>query len=364
MNEPLNTFSSSGQQAASEPAGPSRVEPLDILDHPLLLMPPARVVMPLAWAGHIPFAMLLVELTRPRTIVELGAHTGNSYNAFCQAVDFLGLDSRCYAVDTWEGDLQAGLYGPEIYEELRAYQASRYQRFSTLLKMTFDEAADRFEPGSIDLLHIDGLHTYEAVRHDFETWLPKMGPRGVMLFHDINVYHGDFGVWRLWQELKARYPDLEYPHSHGLGIIAVGPDIPEPLRRLMDLDKPRSRRFAALLEQLGGYVTNERQVQGLEEKVQALEERIQAIEDMNRTLQTEVAFFDPELAKTRRERDLAGQHLQNMLGDVRLLTATLEEIRRSRSWRVLAPVRWYGLQRQRVGRLWRALRRAVARGAE
>lgn len=359
MNEPLNTFSSSGGQAA--PAGSSRVDPLE---WPVLLQPPARVEMPLAWAGHIPFAMLLVHLARPRLVVELGTHSGNSYNAFCQAVDSLGLPARCYAVDTWAGDPHAGNYDTEVYDQLRAYQESRYGHFSTLLKMTFDEAAARFEPGTIDLLHIDGLHTYEAVRHDFETWLPKLSDRAVVLFHDTTVHQADFGVWRFWRELQSRYRSLEFPHSNGLGVLAVGHDVPSALLRLIDLEGSARHSFFALIERLGNSVMFERQVQVLEEKIQALEERIQAIEDMNRTLQAEVAFLDPELAKTRRERDLVGQHLQNVLGDVRLLTATLEEIRRSRSWRLLAPVRWYGLQRQRVGGLWRALRRAAARGDE
>ena len=73
-----------------------------------------------------------------------------------------------FAVDTWEGDPHAGALGPEIFAELKAHHDPRYQAFSTLLQMTFDEAVGRFTDGEIDLLHIDGYHTYEAVRHDFE----------------------------------------------------------------------------------------------------------------------------------------------------------------------------------------------------
>ena len=36
--------------------------------------------------------------------------------------------------------------------------------FSSLLRMDFADARDHIEDGSVDLLHIDGLHTYEAVR--------------------------------------------------------------------------------------------------------------------------------------------------------------------------------------------------------
>ena len=119
---------------------------------------------------------------------------------------------HAYAVDTWEGDAHTGPYGEDVFSIIRRNHDPLYTGFSSLLRMTFDEALPQFEPASIDLLHIDGLHTYEAVRHDFETWLPKMSLRGVILFHDTEVRHGDFGVYRFWAEVRVRYPSFDFAH--------------------------------------------------------------------------------------------------------------------------------------------------------
>jgi hypothetical protein len=176
-----------------------------------------------SWSGHLAFASDLIAATQPSIIVELGTHWGEAYFTFCQTVDELGLSSLCYAVDHWQGDEHAGQYGEEVFDDVSQYNERYYRQFSYLLRKSFDDALSQFAEDSIDLLHIDGLHTYEAVSHDFNSWLPKVKQGGIILLHDICPKHQDFGVWRFWDEIKAEFPDtFEFHHSWGLGVVGKG----------------------------------------------------------------------------------------------------------------------------------------------
>jgi O-antigen biosynthesis protein len=208
---------------------PSRFNPLD---YPVSLASPERLA-PSTWLTHVPFAMFLVDLLRPSVIVELGTQYGVSYCAFCQAVQASGLSTRCFAIDTWTGDSQTGHYGNEVLSDLKQHHDPYYSGFSHLIQSTFEDALSHFEDGSIDLLHIDGFHTYEAVRQDFIQWLPKLSQKGVILFHDISVRDNDFGVWRLWDELKSQYPFFDFSHGYGLGMLVVGSAYPASLDQLL-----------------------------------------------------------------------------------------------------------------------------------
>ncbi|HEY0101245.1 MAG TPA: class I SAM-dependent methyltransferase [Pyrinomonadaceae bacterium] len=195
--------------------------------------------------------MFLVDIARPALLVELGTYTGVSFSAFCQAVEGLGLETRCHAVDTWKGDDQTGYYGGETLADLKAHIETHYKGFAQLIESTFDQALHRFEDGTIDLLHIDGHHAYESVRHDFESWLPKMSARGVVLLHDTNVREPDFGVWKLWEELKVRYPHFEFIHEHGLGVLATGTEMSDGLRLLTGTSPEEAAVWRKFFHQLG-----------------------------------------------------------------------------------------------------------------
>ena len=172
-----------------------------------------------SWHSHIPFAYDLIHKIKPRVIVELGVHYGDSYFSFCEAVNDHNLECKCFGIDTWTGEKHAGFYGNEVWSEVEKYNNDNYINFSSLIKNTFNAALDSFDNDSIDLLHIDGLHTYDAVKEDFHNWFPKVSQSGIILIHDINEKNNDFEVWKFWREIKQNYECFELNYEHGLGIL-------------------------------------------------------------------------------------------------------------------------------------------------
>lgn len=225
--------------------------PFDLVECPLVFSAPEMLSGGSAWIEHLPFAFAIVQMMKPVSIVELGTHAGDSYCGFCQAVKTLALPTRCFAIDTWQGDPQAGQYSDAVLNNLRAYHEPKYAAFSTLIQSTFAEALSRFEPGQIDLLHIDGLHTYEAVSQDFNDWLPKLSDRGVILFHDTMEKQDGFGVWKLWDSVTARYPHFHFRHEHGLGVLAVGKNVNDAVLALCNLEPAQADQIRNTFEAIG-----------------------------------------------------------------------------------------------------------------
>lgn len=171
-----------------------------------------------AWTEHVFFASDLVAQLQPRVLVELGTDRGESYFAFCQSARENQTQTKCFAIDHWQGDSHAGSYDSTTFNDVESHNRKYYGDFSTLIRSTFDEALERFAPASIDLMHIDGHHTEEAVRHDVESWLPKLRPGGILLMHDVAVRARGFGVWKVWEELLRGGRSCTFAQSPGLGV--------------------------------------------------------------------------------------------------------------------------------------------------
>jgi len=326
---------------------------------------PERLDRHSAWWGHVPFAFWLVANIEPRLLVELGTHHGVSYAAFCEAVVRRRLSTQCYAVDAWKGDPHAGAYDEDVYADLKEFHDRRYASFSQLARKTFDEASADFDDGSIDLLHIDGYHSYEAVRHDFDTWRPKLSDRGVVLFHDTNERLLDFGVWRFFAELKQQVPAFEFLHSHGLGVAAVGSRAPKAAKWLCGLGEAEivavRERFSllgarweaarqkeaqaqALAEATAQHarlaaviVEKDNAIAGFRETVDNAEARLAEQEDRVNNMQSVMAAKDTEIAEGRKqsirleslvaERDARlvkqSDHIASLQSEVEILSATV-----------------------------------------
>jgi hypothetical protein len=307
------------------------------------------------WIEHAPFAFWLVDAHRPSTLVELGTHWGFSFFAFCQAVQGVGADTRCFAVDTWQGDDHAGRYGEEVFEAVRSHNEGRYSAFASLVRATFDAAAPAFADGSIDLLHIDGRHFYADARHDFDTWRPKLSHRGVVVFHDVSVREHGFGVYRLWAEEREKHPHFEFPHGHGLGVLAIGDGIGERLRALFDAvtDESLTQQIRDAYGRLGAGVSerldrrNAHKLLAIKDEhiahhVADLAAQAAALARLNGELAAHaaaVAQLNGELAAERSVAAAQRADLDAQRGQLDAQREELDAMKRSSSWRITGPLR-------------------------
>jgi hypothetical protein len=227
------------------------------------------------WVGHKFFAYDLVTNVKPKRIVELGTHYGTSLWSFCQAVKDHNIETELNAVDTWKGDKHAGFYGEEVFETVKQINNKYYPALKiNLIRKTFDEALAEFEDNSVDILHIDGLHTYKAVKHDFESWLSKVKVNGIIIFHDIKVSEYDFGVYKFWDELRIEYSTIGFFHSFGLGVLFINKEM---ANEFLQLEKEMQMRYS--------YTHETNKSQNIQQKLHEIEQKNQEIQRRDREIE-------------------------------------------------------------------------------
>jgi hypothetical protein len=313
-----------------------------------------------AWMEHAPFAFWLIDACRPGVLVELGAYTGYSYLAFAQAVKRLGTQTRCFAIDTWKGDEHAGFYGEDVFEKLRDYNDQRYSEFSRLIRSSFDDAVKHFDNGSIDLLHVDGRHFYEDVKHDFETWKPKLSERAVVLFHDTQIYENEFGVFQFWEEVKEQYPHFEFTHGHGLGVLGVGAAQSASLSELFERaeDSVATAEVRDIYSRLGAGLKDHFDLGRLRAEHEALRAEFTREREQLKS----------ELLQVARQREQLEADLLQNRAELRQIReelvqqrAVLDQILSSISWRVTSPLRTIG---RKLPRLKKGLKKVLFANSE
>lgn len=166
----------------------------------------------------------------PKTVLEIGTARGGTLYLWTQAA---AEDATIVSVD-----LPGGKFGG-AYPDCRIpfYRAfARESQHVHLLRRdsheraTYDEVHRLFGARPVDFAFIDGDHTYQGVKADFQLYGPLVRPGGLIAFHDILPRPGDteIEVDRFWREIRGVYNSTELigPDGSGrrigIGLITIG----------------------------------------------------------------------------------------------------------------------------------------------
>lgn len=90
--------------------------------------------------------------------------------------------------------------------------------------MQSEEFSAKFPKKRYQYIYIDGDHSYEGVKSDWQLFWPKLDRAGFMVFHDVvatgSMGMGKFGVEKLWKQISKKHAIIfPFPKSSGLGIV-------------------------------------------------------------------------------------------------------------------------------------------------
>lgn len=118
-------------------------------------------------------------------------------------------------------------------------------------------------------------------------------------------------MWRFWEEVSARYPSFAFEHGHGLGVLAVGRDVPASVLDFIDEASRQPGAVRDAYQRLGARVTRQWQLLETERERDDLVRR---------------------LGESREEVAAAGREIQRLIEEQAAL-------RSSTSWKATAPLR-------------------------
>jgi predicted O-methyltransferase YrrM len=186
--------------------------------------------------GEILGLLRILAAERPRRLLEIGTAGGGTLFLLAQVADRA---ATIVSVDLPHGEFGGG-YPPwkiPLYRGfVRRSQTLHLIRADSHAPRTLARVRENLRGEQLDFLFIDGDHSYEGVRRDFEDYGPLVRPGGLIGLHDIappgTLRHGGPSllgghVPPFWNELQARYETQELLASpegfFGIGLLRVPP---------------------------------------------------------------------------------------------------------------------------------------------
>jgi predicted O-methyltransferase YrrM len=190
---------------------------------------PKKIYLNQIWEEWRQLMNFFVPERNPKRILEIGTgRAGSSY--FLTKVG--GAGSTVVTIDAQ----------PLAAEYVDLYQRYPNQRIYGLTGMSHDpaiisRAETIFGKEPLDLLFIDGDHSYEGVRKDFELYKKFCNEKTIICFHDIIADHGvtkgiqtdsnSGEVYKFWSELKSAYEFIEFVQAFDQDGFGIGVLVPQ-----------------------------------------------------------------------------------------------------------------------------------------
>ena len=146
----------------------------------------------------------LLRKKKMGAVVEIGTARGGVFYGLCQLAKD---DATVVSIDLPGGAFGGG-YTEGDERIFRSYgkqgQKLHFLRLDSHKKSTVDKLSRLLNGSGVDLLFIDGDHTYEGVKKDYEMYAHLVRKGGLIVFHDI-CHHPtvpECQVERFWKEVK------------------------------------------------------------------------------------------------------------------------------------------------------------------
>lgn len=165
---------------------------------------------------------LASRLPAGAVIVEIGSYKGKSTIWLASGISNQP-ESLVYAIDPHKGSSERkGEYGKinTLPEFMNNVKKAGLGNFVQPIACESEKAAKSFDK-KIDLLFIDGSHTFEAAKNDFVLWSQRLKPDGWVVMHDATVLSGPWKVAKKYIFLSREYRDTGM-----LGSMVFGRHVP------------------------------------------------------------------------------------------------------------------------------------------
>jgi predicted O-methyltransferase YrrM len=153
----------------------------------------------------------ILQASAPKRSLEIGTNYGGTLLLLCTLSP---PDARIISVDLPSGRFGGG-YPRRKIPLFRKFPTAGQQLHLIRADSHAPETKERvlriLEGEPLDLLFVDGDHSYAGVQRDFEMYAPLVRSGGIVAFHDIVVHKPDTEcqVVKFWSEIKHHYRHRE-----------------------------------------------------------------------------------------------------------------------------------------------------------